>query len=125
LKCFSLTCYCLSNEYDREIRLLFSRMSNLKELTLHVIINQRNSFIDGNHINNEILIHMPQLDRFKFCISTTIQRNQLIENLSKDDIQQTFSKISYKQVECIINCRYRLINYYQMKQIFIIMKCIQ
>ena len=103
---FSFKCICLSNEYEREILLLFSRMINLKELTLYMIIDGRNKFIDGNDINNEILIHMTQLNRLKFCISSTIRINNLNVHLFKDDIQQTFTNALFKKVECIINNRY-------------------
>ena len=105
---FSLKCHCLSDEYEREILLLFSRMINLKELNLHMNINSPRNLIDGNNINNEIVIHMPRLERMKFYIQTDIQRNNLINHLSKDDIQQSFSKSIFKQVECIINHRYSM-----------------
>ncbi|CAF1500552.1 unnamed protein product [Rotaria sordida] len=107
LKCFSLTCYCLSYEYDAQILPLFRHMSNLEELTLHITIENRTAFIDGTHIYNEILVHMPRLGTFYFCISTDTHMDRLVRHLSRDDIQGTFTNIIFKQVDCIINYRYR------------------
>jgi hypothetical protein len=103
-----LKCNCLSDEYEREILFLFSRMINLKELILHITIDAQRNFIDGNNISNEILIHMPRLERIIFYIQTDIKRNNLIIHLSKDDIQRSFEKLIFKEVDCIINYRYSL-----------------
>ncbi|CAF1486555.1 unnamed protein product, partial [Rotaria sordida] len=107
LKCFSLKCYCLSYEYDAQILPLFCHMSNLEELTLHITIESRTAFIDGTHIYNEILVHMPRLRTFYFCISTDTHMDRLIRHLSRDDIQGTFTNIISEQVDCIVNYRYR------------------
>ena len=45
LKCFSLTCHGLTNEYDIQVLPLLRRMSNLEELTLD-IINQNRTTIN-------------------------------------------------------------------------------
>jgi hypothetical protein len=103
-----LKCDCLSDEYEREILFLFSRMINLKELILRITIDAQRNFIDGNNISNEILIHMPRLERINFYIQTDIKRNNLISHLSKDDIQRSFEKLIFKEVDCIINYRYSL-----------------
>ncbi|CAF1115087.1 unnamed protein product [Adineta steineri] len=109
LQCFSLTFNSEFNEYDHYVRFLFPRMFNLKELTLHMTIYERNNLIDGNDINNNILIHMPRLNQFNFHISTTMLRNNLIDHLSEDNTQQTLSKLRFKQLQCIIHCRCHLI----------------
>ncbi|CAF4038056.1 unnamed protein product [Rotaria sordida] len=112
LKCFSLTIYdCLTDLYDTEILPLFRRMINLEELTLYITIRNRTTLIDGNHISNEILIHMPQLHTLKFCISIKIHRNHFIHYLSKNDIQQSFSNIKYQQMDCIVNYTYNITTY--------------
>jgi hypothetical protein len=81
-------------------------MSNLEELSLHLTINDRTEFIDGNDIKNEILVYMPRLDRFNYSISTKIRFNYSMNHLRKD-IQGTFSPTIYKQAaHCIINNGY-------------------
>ncbi|CAF4690468.1 unnamed protein product, partial [Rotaria sp. Silwood2] len=97
-------CYSYSNQYDIQILPLFHYMLNLEELTLYLTIDRRTTFIDGNHIYNEILIHMPQLHTFTFCFCTDIRTNPLVNHLSKDDIQQTLINIKCQQkMECIVN----------------------
>ena len=80
-------------------------MSNLEELTLYIIIDNRTTFIDGTHIYNEILVHMPRLHIFNFYICTKTKIDHLVHHLSKDDIQRTFTNIKYQQVDCIVNYR--------------------
>jgi hypothetical protein len=75
-------------------------MSNLEELTLNILIEHRTRFVDGTQINNEILVHLPQLYRFIFHISTEVTQQHLVHNLSEDNIQQTFVNIGYQQVGC-------------------------
>ncbi|CAF1211818.1 unnamed protein product [Rotaria sordida] len=107
LKCFSLTTsFCLTDIYDAQIPRLFRRMSNLEELTLYITIEDRTTFIDGTDIYNEILVHMPRLHLFNFCICTDTKKDLLAHHLSKDDIQQTLSNIKYQQMDCIVNYRY-------------------
>jgi hypothetical protein len=86
---------------------LFRRMSNLEELTLHINIHNRTSFIDGTHIYNEILVYVPRLHTFNFSICTKTKIDNLICHLSKDDIQRTFTNIKYQRVDCILSYEYR------------------
>ncbi|CAF1379209.1 unnamed protein product [Rotaria sordida] len=112
LKCFSLTTSCCSTVlYDTQILSLFRRMLNLEELTLYITIKNRTTLIDGIHISNEILVHMPRLHIFDFCISTNINMDHLGHFLSKDDIQQTFTNTIYRQVDCIISNGYNIATY--------------
>ncbi|CAF1066833.1 unnamed protein product [Rotaria sordida] len=104
LKYFSLKYVCVTEEYDSKILSLLRRMSNLEELTLYLTIQNRIKFLDGTEINNQILIHMPQLYKFIFYISTEIQLDHLVPYLSSDDIQQTFTNIGYDQVASILSC---------------------
>ncbi|CAF4030148.1 unnamed protein product, partial [Rotaria sp. Silwood1] len=110
LKYFSLTAfYYLTDHYDTEILPLFRRMSNLEELTLYIIVKDRTTFIDGTHIYNEILVHMPQLHIFNFYISTYSKMDRLVRHPSKDDIQRTLNNnIKYQQVDCILNYGYHV-----------------
>jgi hypothetical protein len=72
-------------------------MPNLEELILNIQIQHRTRFVDGTQINNEILVHLPQLYKFTFHISTEVTRQHLV-HLSDDDIQQTFTNIGYEEV---------------------------
>jgi hypothetical protein len=81
-------------------------MLNLEELTLSIIVGNRTTFIDGTCIYNEILVYMPRLNKFNFCICTNMAIHHLIHRLSKDDIQRTFTNIIFEQVECIVNYSY-------------------
>ncbi|CAF1676580.1 unnamed protein product, partial [Rotaria magnacalcarata] len=103
LKCFSLKCYCLTNEYDTKILPLLRRMPNLEELSLDIINEYRTTLINGTQINNEILVLMPRLYKFTFYINTETEPNNLAHHLSSDDIKQTFIKLGYQQVCCILN----------------------
>ncbi|CAF3049186.1 unnamed protein product [Rotaria sp. Silwood2] len=104
LKCFSLTTTseCYADLYNTKILPLFRRMSNLEELTLYLTIKMGTSFIDGTHIYNEILSHVPQLHIFNFCICTEIKTDDFVHHLSKDDIQETFPNTIYQKVDCMV-----------------------
>ena len=45
-------------------------MSNLEKLTLSLVVRKRSLFIDGAHLNDHILSHMPQLRTLIFDIVT-------------------------------------------------------
>ncbi|CAF1018385.1 unnamed protein product [Rotaria sordida] len=109
LKSFSLTSfYYLTDRYDTEILPLFRHMPNLEELTLYIMVYDRTTFIDGTHIYNEILVHLPRLHIFNFYISTCPKMDHLVRHLSKDDIQRTLiNNIKYQPVDCIVNSEYK------------------
>lgn len=75
-------------------------MTNLEELTLLLsILRVDSNYIDGVHLYDEILIHMPRLNKFTFSIvSQTINKNIKIDLPSNDKIQSTFIKRGYNQV---------------------------
>ncbi|CAF2946844.1 unnamed protein product [Rotaria sp. Silwood2] len=106
LKCFSLTCFDVTDEYDYQILPLLRRLQYLEELTLYLWINDRHTFIDGNHLYNEILIKMAQLERLTFYISSYTYIDGLVRCLSNDDIKLTFTDIGYEKVACIIDYMY-------------------
>ncbi|CAF4404161.1 unnamed protein product, partial [Rotaria sordida] len=76
--------------YKNHILPLLRHMSNIEQLNLHLTIENKTMFIDGKHIYNEIIVHMPRLHTFK-------DLDQPIDHLSKDDILQTFSNNIYHQ----------------------------
>jgi hypothetical protein len=53
---FSLASYDITKESDSHIVLLIRHMTNLKELSLSIIVYQRSTFIDGIRLQNEMLI---------------------------------------------------------------------
>ncbi|CAF2748567.1 unnamed protein product [Rotaria sp. Silwood2] len=103
LKCFSLTCYPSSKAYDNLVVPLLRRMSNLEELSLYIHIFCGSLFISGTHLHNEILIYMPQLHTFTFCITS---ENYFIDppiRISNLDIERTFTNIKCGQVACMVD----------------------
>ncbi|CAF4786337.1 unnamed protein product, partial [Rotaria sp. Silwood2] len=100
LKCFSLTSECYTQFYDNGVVSLLRRMSNLEELTLFLSVERiESTYIDGIQLYDEILIFMPQLNKFTFSINTlVVNRYVTIDLPSNDDIQHSFSKRRYQQV---------------------------
>ncbi|CAF0738190.1 unnamed protein product [Rotaria sordida] len=100
LKCLSLITYCRTQFYDSLVVPLICRMSNLEELTLYLSIQRiESTYIDGNHLYNEILIHMPQLKKFIFSINTLVINKNIRINLpSNNDIQRSFIEREYQQI---------------------------
>jgi hypothetical protein len=75
-------------------------MINLKELTLHIMVDRPKTFIDGNDLKN-IINHLPQLKKFIFNIRSTICLDDEVRIRSNEEIQQTL--INFKDNE-IISC---------------------
>lgn len=75
--------------YDEQIVPLLRQMTQLETLTLSLNVHKRTTFIDGTHLNNEILSQMPHLHTFIFDIVTHIEITNG-EQQSIDDIQRTF-----------------------------------
>jgi hypothetical protein len=108
LRCFSLICrHRLVFGYDDRVVPLLRRMSQLEKLTLYLRIRNRDTYIDGSHLNNDILIHMAQRHSFTFYISTdnSIGNNMdvFLPYVSNDDVQRTFTDIGYHQTTCVVN----------------------
>ncbi|CAF4771781.1 unnamed protein product, partial [Rotaria sp. Silwood2] len=73
LKYFSLKSYCRTFYYDSQIVPLLRRMSNLEQLTLLLVVIRINlTDIDDIHLYDEILIHIPRLNKRIFSITTII-----------------------------------------------------
>jgi len=79
-------------------------MSYLEKLTLYLRIKDRNRFIDGTHLVNEMLVNVPQLHSFTFYICTYIDTVGLIHKSASEDIQRTFINIGQHHVASIVNC---------------------
>ncbi len=115
MKCFSLTSYDDSHNYDDLILPLLRRMTHLEKLTLYLRIRHRSAHVDGKHLQNEILVHMPRLHTFVFYISTENNIDASVHRLSVDDIQRTFTNIKYGQTASIVHY---LENYKAMYHVF-------
>ncbi|CAF5215748.1 unnamed protein product, partial [Rotaria magnacalcarata] len=90
----NLTAFCLTTrnhtqEYDNVIVPLLRRMENLETLMLFLLVGNRTEFIDDVHLSEEILIHMPRLEKFIFNITTIDDVVEIDYWLKKDDIEET------------------------------------
>jgi len=84
--------------YDNQIVPLLRQMSQLEQLTLSLGVFERTTFIDGTHLNNEILSQMSHLHGFIFDIVTHfVFSNE--ERKSINDIRSTF----VQDVDCYID----------------------
>ncbi|CAF1590917.1 unnamed protein product [Rotaria sp. Silwood1] len=103
LKCFSLMCCRSFQGFDNVIVRLLHRMIYLEELTLYLNIFGGSKFIAGTHLDNEILIHMPQLHTFIFYIASENVIDYPTIRVSNDDIQRTFTNLEHRQVACMVD----------------------
>ncbi|CAF5011579.1 unnamed protein product, partial [Rotaria magnacalcarata] len=97
LKHFSLMSYPHILLYDSLIVPLLRRMINLENSILYLsIIRNNKNYIDGNELYNDILIYMPQLNKFTFNIRTNVdKKNDGIDFSSNEDIQHSFKRKEY------------------------------
>ncbi|CAF1281091.1 unnamed protein product [Rotaria sordida] len=105
LKCFSLTSITYTLVYDSCIIPLLRRMINLEELILYLsLIRYNSTYVDGIQLFDQILIYMPQLNRFTFSINTWVQNeNTIIDLSSNEDIQQSFIEKGYGPVASYVH----------------------
>jgi hypothetical protein len=66
-------------------------------------VGERSTPIDGIHLENEILIRMPVLQKFSFNIVTYNGFVDEINRQSNDDIRRTFLNKRFPQVVCYID----------------------
>ena len=66
----------------------------------YLCICNRSRFIDGGHLQNEILTHMSRLHTFTFSLSTHHENNVPTVRLSSDDLQRTFTHVGIGPVAC-------------------------
>jgi hypothetical protein len=97
-----------TDSYDNLIIPLLQRMINLEELTLYLIIVDKQTLIDGVDLKKNILNHMSQLKKFSFAIRSNIYLNNEIHLPSNDDIQNTFkdfknNEIIISYIDCLIS----------------------
>ncbi|CAF1175989.1 unnamed protein product [Adineta steineri] len=100
LKYFSFKYDNLINSYDTNILPLLRRMKYLEKLTLYLRVQNRSTFIDKTHLENEILSYIPTLQLFTFYISTYNKTIDLFHNMVA---QQSTIYIKNQHVNSIIN----------------------
>ncbi|CAF1462450.1 unnamed protein product [Adineta ricciae] len=99
---FSLTCPLFTTAYDCRIVRLLQRMINLKKLTLY-LYTLRLKVIDGIVLNENILCHMLNLDKFIFHICMFMPTCYTNDYVSTNHIENTFINWKYSQVGCSID----------------------
>ncbi|CAF5045275.1 unnamed protein product [Rotaria sp. Silwood1] len=109
LRCFSLHCDSIINNFEQLILTLIYRMLNLEKLELNVNISMTTTIIDGNYLKTNILNHMIQLNKFTFNIHSRFGLRNQIYFPSNENIQHTFNNFKNNK---IISC----IDYYPKNQ---------
>ncbi|CAF1446521.1 unnamed protein product [Adineta ricciae] len=102
LKCFSLTSFHRTDEYDTQVLPLLHRMLQLEELTLSLVVDGRTSLIDGTHLVDNILNKLSYLQVFIFNIITEYVRidEELLPTL--DEIKRPLVEMGF-DVNCYID----------------------
>ncbi|CAF1263307.1 unnamed protein product [Rotaria sordida] len=102
LRYFSLTCNSGLCHYNGSVLPLLHRMINLKKLSLYIVVNPYEQFIDGNNLKKYILDHIPQLNEFTFNIRSIIYDIDNKYLLTNEQIQNTFTNfIDNKIISCV------------------------
>jgi hypothetical protein len=73
-------------------------MSNLEKLDLHIKVDERETFFDGNDLKMNIINYMPQLNKFTFSFCSASSFYNEINLPSSVDIQKTFTDFNDKQI---------------------------
>jgi hypothetical protein len=104
MKRFSLTSYDDTKDYDSHKLPLVRQMTYLEELTLSIRVHQQSTFIDGLHLENEMLIYLPQFQIFTINITThgESMSNEMYMQ-SNNDLRRTFLNWRYSYVDCYIS----------------------
>ncbi|CAM4778579.1 unnamed protein product [Rotaria magnacalcarata] len=104
LKCFSLSSFIFTIEYDTQIVPLIHQMLQLENLTLNLLVRGRNSFIDGTHLTNDVLCKIPNLHTFIFNIIThnVIMDEEFLP--TSDDVERALIQRAYNVGSCTDYC---------------------
>lgn len=103
LKNFSLICNNETDVYDEVVIPFLQRMSNLEKLTLCLVIECQERFIDGDNLKKNIVNYMPKLNDFLFNIRSIISLDNQMLLLSNDDIQRTLTNLTNHQVNSCVD----------------------
>ncbi|CAF3118465.1 unnamed protein product [Rotaria sp. Silwood2] len=101
LKELKMTMYRNIINYEQLIIPLLQHLSSVEHLTLllAIYINESDRFIDGFHLERNIVSYMPHLRQFNFHIRSILQDSSYIE---VDTIRQSF--INQQSADCTIDC---------------------
>ncbi|CAF4430877.1 unnamed protein product [Rotaria sp. Silwood2] len=114
LKKLKMTIYRNMLAYEKYLIPLLQHLSSVKYLTLllAIYITESNRFVDGFHLERNIVSYMPHLCQFDFHIRSVLKKSPYIE---LDTIRQSFVK--RKSVDCTIeyfNNRYGQCHIYSL-----------
>ncbi|CAF3927415.1 unnamed protein product [Rotaria sordida] len=98
LRFFSLRSNRNTDCYDELIVPLLNRMLNLEELNLFLQVSDRQKFVDDNDLKRNIIDHMTRLNKFKFCIYSSIQFDNEFDFPSNENIQKIFKDFQDNQI---------------------------
>ncbi|CAF4241865.1 unnamed protein product [Rotaria sp. Silwood2] len=97
MRCFLLMSKSEIIFYNESIVELVQRMTNLEKLALYIAVEQR-TFIDGNNLKNNIINHLPKLNKFIFNIRSFIHNCDSSDLLTSEEIQHTLTDLGDSQI---------------------------
>ncbi|CAF3936524.1 unnamed protein product [Rotaria magnacalcarata] len=86
---------CLERDTDKYNELivpLVSRMTNLEELNLHLVVYCEKRFIDGYDLKRNVISRLLQLNKFVFNIRSRLPLNDQAYLSSNEDCQHSFNE---------------------------------
>ncbi|CAF5032917.1 unnamed protein product, partial [Rotaria magnacalcarata] len=102
LKHFSLYSERDTDKYNELIVPLVSRMTNLEELNLHVVVYCEKRFIDGYDLKRNVISRLLQLNKFVFNIRSRLPLNDQAYLSSNEDCQRSFNGFkNNKIISCV------------------------
>ena len=80
-------------------------MIDFEELKLYLTVYKPNgSYIDGVQLSDDVLNHLPQLQKFTFHIQTSVSRDESNSPLlTNEAIQRSFTASNFQQVASFVH----------------------
>ena len=92
---FSLSSGSPVGVYEQVVVPTLQRMINLKKLSLSLEIDWQERFIDGNHLKENVIRHMPRLEDFMFNIRSIMPLNSASVHLpTNEEIRSTLTDLT-------------------------------
>ena len=83
-----MTCCSPTHAYNEVLVPTLQRMINLEKLSLFLVADCQERFIDGSHLKENVTRHMPQLEDFVFNIRSILSlRGDLVDLPTNEDIR--------------------------------------
>jgi hypothetical protein len=89
--------------YDESIVPLLRRMLNLEKLDLYLVIIHKETLIDGNDLECNIINYLSHLKKFQFNIHSFISIDNPINLQPKEDIRHTLRNIENNRIISYVN----------------------